>query len=204
MFRIRRRLKENKALFIAGYFLIIQILIIFRNVYASDYFAFFYICDFAPMLIAYGFWRKNYQLIKGAISLGLLGQMMFFVNLILAQTTGITFLDISYLFNYSLFFRFATLLVHLTLLIALILNYEVRPERKSLWYSMGFIVAVYILSLLFTPQSSNINFVHSFLLIVGPSVYYTAAWPFVTFLALVLPTYYLQLKLYELHDRKRS
>jgi len=57
------------------FFVLLQIVAIFRNLY-FDYVYFFWFCDFVPFVLAIAFFLKKDEVIKGIINIGLFPQLI--------------------------------------------------------------------------------------------------------------------------------
>lgn len=158
-----------------------------------------YYCYNAPLLFAFAFATGRTQMIKGLISVGLLAQAAWFLDLLghLAHVSifGLT----EYMFEAPFTALDAlVILVHaLTATAALVATRAVRPRPLSLLVSAGYIAFLYAGSLLLTQSSQNINcafspcvFENAFNALFS-STEYVALWPvFVGILAVA--TYWIQ------------
>lgn len=189
---------KSKYFWAGVFFLIVQVLVVIRNMF-SDYVYFFWFCDFVPMILALAFFFKKDHLAKAAVNFGLVFQLGFILLYIHDFVTGgglsseliySPFLNFVYLFT--------TLLFHLSTTFALLLTYKVRPNLWTINYSILIVVGVSLVSLLFTPYSSNINQIYTqWEFIQFPIPYYIYLWPFLAFIFLILPTNSFQYFLYK-------
>ncbi|NCN51835.1 hypothetical protein GW931_02390 [archaeon] len=189
-------LRENKRyLFLGFFFIFIQIVAILRNI-LSDYYNFFWFCDFISIFIAIFFFLKKEDLIKAVVNIGLLAQLIFLVGIISSTFFGFSFLD-SLPQNYSLFYFLSSVLIHLSVTFALILTYKIKPTIKTLFYSIIMLFCMYFVALFFTNPEQGINYVFSskslFSLIIP---HYTQLWVPLTFIMVVLPTQLIQYLIY--------
>jgi hypothetical protein len=188
------------------FFLFLQALAILRNLF-YDYNYFFWFCDFAPGLFAIAFFIGNKDIIKGIINFGLIPQIIFLSDFIYATTKGASLLGIRVdLIQFTSFSVLSTIFVHLTTIFALILTLRTKPNKKTIFYSLIFMFAVYLVALIFTPSSGDINYVYStgnllnsFNFTVPNIVWF---WPLFVSLFIILPTQGLQYVLYRVFEKK--
>jgi hypothetical protein len=189
----------------AFFFLFVQIIAVTRNL-LFDYNYFFWYCDFAPALFSIAFFIGNKNIIKGLVNFGLIPQIIFLIDFIYSVNIGESFLGITiHQLEFNLFLFLSTILVHLTTIAALLLVYKTKPNKKTLFYSAFFVLAIYLVTLIFTSPLDNINFVYStkdifkLLNFAIPDVVWF--WPFLTFLIVVLPAHLIQHLLYRLSKK---
>jgi len=188
-------------------FLFIQGIAILRN-YLSNYFSFFWYCDFVSIFFAIAFFIKQEHLAKGLINIGLFAQWIFLFDFFYKLFFGISPLNITTsLFNLSIFFILSTLIVHLSTTIVLIFTYKSKPKKITLLYSLGFLILIYVITLIFTSSVGEINYVYSSGNLLNAFKfhipYYTELWLAIAFIVLVLPTQGLQYLLYKLSLKKK-
>ena len=108
--------KERRVEIILGiYFILLQILVLFRNYSNNENYYIFFFCNHIPLIFAIGFFTKNTQLIKSLISFGLLVQIIWIIDLLGKVLFHIELLGVTnYVFEVTLFSLFVTLLIHLT------------------------------------------------------------------------------------------
>lgn len=114
-------------------------------------------------------------------------------------------LDLIFSPFYNFLYFFVTILFHLSTVFALLMTYKIKPNIKTINYSIFVVATVYIISLIFTPYISNINFIsHPFDFIPFIIPYYIYLWPLLAFIVLILPTQGIQYLLYRWSIRKKS
>jgi hypothetical protein len=187
---------------IIGFFILLQILVIVKNIDTHHYINFFWFCDFVLILFAIGFFLKNDQFIKGLINIGFIPQIISIVSLSAAIFFGLNFVGFADILNYSKFYITISFLVHLlSVNVALILTYKIKPKKESLLYSLLFLAIIFVLGLIFTPVDQNINYIYNadFLKVTIP--YYTYFCIVLSFIFVILPTYAIQYFLYKISLR---
>jgi hypothetical protein len=199
--------EENLYLSLGFWYLFLQIIVLIENHYVYKYNIFFWFCDQAPILFSIGFFTRSKKFIKSIINFGLLVQFFWVSDFLLkilfhAKALGIT----NYLFEPQLGnFVIVPLLVHITSTnLALFITYKEKPTKKVLVYSAVYIVFLYALTLAYTPVANNVNCVYE---ICGlPQFtfsYYTALWPVLAFLVVILPTQGIQYMLYKWAQKRK-
>ena len=179
-------------------FVFIQIVVIFRN-YLTNFVYFFWFCDFVPILFALAFFFKKEQAVKAIINFGLFVQFGFLVGLIAGQYSSE--LVFSPFLNFV--YMFASILLHFSVIFALILTYKIKPNLRTVYFSIMLIIAIYAVTLIFTSQADNVNKVNLPGGIIAFNIpYFTFLWPIITFVLLVLPAQGLQYLLYRFSLRK--
>jgi hypothetical protein len=154
-----RQYFKSKYFALGVYFLFIQILIIIVNISINEVSGLFWFCNNAPFFIAIGFFLKKTQLIKGIISVGLIGQLGWIIDYlaqILFHTTlfGVT----SYTSQISGWILGATVLIHVfSLTIAILFTYTEKIQKESLYYSIIYGTLLILLTVQLTPPELNIN-----------------------------------------------
>ncbi|MBT3642886.1 hypothetical protein HN604_00480 [archaeon] len=188
--------KKNKFLILGIFFTLLQILVIYRNL-SEAFNIFFWLCDFIPIIIAIGFFRKNLLLVRGVVSVAFLPQMVYLVSLVLGTFIYPNLPNFSYLIeafgflNFlpkGGFYIFITILTHLSTLFAMMVVINYDHHKKSLKYSALLILGTFFASFLFTSPIDNINYVFTF----GQTVWPAILWTLIVFFAITIPTYYLQ------------
>jgi hypothetical protein len=196
--------KGNRKYILVGIlFLFIEFLAITRNLLES-YIYFFWFCDFVPLLLAILFFFKKFQYIKAVINFGLIPQLIFLVNFLWIFLFGKDLFNLIPNFSELSFLYLAiTFFLHLPTFIALLFTFKIKPEKNTLYYSGIFLAGIYLLTLIFTSPTGDINYVYSALDFIKFSIpYYTFIWPVLAFLLLVLPTQGIQYVIYKLWKRK--
>lgn len=186
---------EKKYKYIIIYFIILQLLLLFRNILLEELVLIFYFCNHIALLLSIGFYTKNIQLIKGLINIGLIPQFVYiieffselFFNTNIISSTG----D---LFSYNPIEFTITILIHFTTLtLALLFTYKEKTTIQSLKYSSIYLIILFILTILFTPKSYDLNCVfNSCGIQILQFTNFTFFWIPLTFLLIILPTYYFQ------------
>ena len=147
---------------ISGYsFLLLGILVVVRNIRYKRYYDLFWFCDFSLFLFAIGFITNNLQIIKSIINIGLISQVATFIGLLIYHSNELSSSAGRRAFMKKKFYSTIELLIHITVIYALVITYNVAPMAKSLIYSMIIIVAMLIGTRLFTPIKENVNAVYS-------------------------------------------
>lgn len=190
-------MNNKKYIYTGIFFLILQILIIWRNVWLDDYLSFLWLCDFLPILFAISFFFKKVQFTKGLINLCLIPQLVYFIDLIIytfskgAYTLGFIPTVIS---GPMIFFLISVFAHLLSTSVAFILTYREKTEKISLAYSLVLLMIIFCLTLYFSPAQRNVNCVFFFHGIIFNfyGIYYTLLWPILVFLFIIFPTYFTQ------------
>ncbi len=188
--------KKNTYIWISLLFIFIQILVTIRN-YQETLLNFFWFCDFAPILLAIGFYFENTQFIKAVISVGLIPQLLYIFGFLGNLITGITF--ISTISEYGFFYSSISILVHAATLIALFLTYKEKTETKSLYYSLVIATGMYLVTLFFTSPKDEFNYVYSYTSLTQITIpYHVTFWIPLVFVFLILPIFFFQKTLFYL------
>jgi len=192
----QKKEEGNRIYFYLGmFFMLLQVLVITRN--GTDYLNFIWFCNFAPLLFAFAFFLKNTQFIKALINVALIPDILFLIDFFS-----------SWLFNFGIFgqvqpyfqenfiYIATTVLLHIPAFLALALTYKIKPKIKTLIYSAYLVIAIYLVTLLFSPSTSYYNYIYSTRPgYIHPNIPYmiiTLLWPLIVFLALVLPAQAIQ------------
>ncbi|MFW6310925.1 MAG: hypothetical protein ACOC1K_01690 [Nanoarchaeota archaeon] len=193
---------KNKFFVASIFFVILQLLILYKYTYLSGFSNMLWFCSHASMILAIGFFFKNFNLIKAIISVGLIIQFFWFLDFLSNLVFGFfIFGATDYMFlDTSLFSYIISLFEHLTCLIALLLTYKIKTERKVLIYAFIYLIILLIVTILFSGEGSNYNFVRN-LLIFNELTFsgYQFFWIFSAMTFIVLPVYFFQIWLYNLH-----
>jgi hypothetical protein len=199
----KRQLKKDNFLvyLLAGIlFLLLELLVISRN--GSNYLNFIWFCNFAPLLFAIFFFFKNVQAIKGLINLALVTDIFFLIDFFssLLFNFGI-FGRVQPYFGEGILFISITVLLHMAAFIALFVTYKIKPTKEALKYSVLFLLFTYFITLLFSPTNMYYNYVYAtrpgFISAPFPHFYLTVLWPILMFLLVILPSYWIQYKIYQ-------
>ena len=178
-------------------FIILQILIIVRNLNNKDYQLFFYLCDFIPLIFIITFLFNFYPLAKSLISIGLIPQLIGIIPPILNLTSNIKFDGIPDYGKQSKFNQIIELLIHLVPInLALLLTYQIKPEPISLFYSFIILIFLFISTITFTSKKFNINFVYGLDFLGFKLPWHTLLWVIYAFIIVVLPGFLVQYLVY--------
>ncbi len=187
---------KKKYLYASIFFLSLQLLVIIKNLLTNNYIAFFWFCDFVPILFSIAFFLEDEQLAKGLINIGFIPQLAYFAILFSAVSFGIGTSQVFDILNSTRFYIFSSFILHLVSVnVALFLTYKARPQQKSLIYSFAFIFLMLLFSLL-APDSLNANYIHHFDFFGHTITYLIYFWIILTFVIVVVPTYFIQYALY--------
>ncbi|MDZ4231460.1 MAG: hypothetical protein U1C52_01575, partial [Patescibacteria group bacterium] len=185
----------KRHLYWGVFFLLLQILVIVRNL-STDYFSFFWYCDFAPALFALLFFWRNEQAVKGLISIGFFMQLAYTLIIIVKLIFDVTLFGFVINFPLEAVYVVPTLIIHSGTMLALVTTYKTKPTKESLAYSLGFLVFIYALVLLFTDPATtpagNYNFIY-FPQLFNDFSLYTEIWVGIAFVLVAIPTYLFQL-----------
>ena len=194
---------SKRAFLLGGIFLGVQILTLFRNYY-SDYFLFFWFCDFAPMLFAFAFFTDNKHFAKGIINVGLFAQMIYLSLFIYRLASGVTLYSIAPE-STNLFYNVSSIILHSSTFFAVLLTYRTKPTRKTLLYSLLILFGMYITTLLFTNPEYGINYVYNSRALLPFTIpYYVYLWIPITFAVVVLPTQLIQYWIYKIFNSRKN
>ena len=182
-------------------FLCIQMFIYIVNIGAYDFSFYYWYCNHIPILFSIAFFLKQYQLVKGLIHVGLIPQIMWVLDLTLYwlfsfQLFGFT----QYFFELESTLQIiSTLFIHIfSSSLAFLFTLNINPNKKSLYFAFGYVSILLLVTLTFTQVEQNINCVHEIcgLEELTPPLY-TWLFPFLTFIIMILPSYYLQREIYK-------
>lgn len=194
-----KKFYSNNFYIIGGvFFLLIQLFILIVNINAQDYSFYYWFCNHTPLLFSIAFFTKKIQLIKGIISVGLLPQILWILDLIFNVFSATLFGFTSYFFELeSTLTIFSTLLIHVfTTTIALALTLSLKTKKTSLLYSFIYLILLLIITFSFTNSANNTNCIYEICGLEYIQIpLYTLLWPILTFIVFVIPSYILQVKL---------
>jgi hypothetical protein len=192
---------QKRAYLIFGLiFLIIEFMVILRNVLIGYNF-YLWFCDFAPFLIAIGFFLKKDEIIKAVINFGLITQTLFllwyFINFsenIKANNPGLGVLIL-----------ILTIIIHFSSVLALVFTRKTQPKIKTIYWTIGIILGVWLVTSIFTNPIDNINFLYE----IPKEIYFylplqNILWPILVFLIFALPSHYIQILVYRLSKKKAN
>ena len=193
--------KENKYIWISLLFVFIQALVTVRN-FQETFQNFFWFCDFASILLAFGFYFKNVQFVKAVIHIGLIPQVLFILGLLVGSFTGIKIIATVSLSGYGLLYGSISILIHAATLLALYFTLKEKPETRSLLYSVYILTGMYLITILFTPSQDEFNYVFSHTSLIDIHIpFYLQLWIPIVFIVVVLPTYLLEKAIFTLNKK---
>jgi len=177
-------------------FLFIQIVAIVRNIF-SDYYNFFWFCDFASLPLAIGFFMKKDDFVKSIINIGLIAQLIYISFFIYKLISGTSALETIPTVT-NVFYTSSSILIHLSTPLALLFTYKTKPRIKTLFLSLMFLFGMYVVALFFTTPDKGINYILSSRTLIPFVVpHYTELWVMLAFLIVVLPTQLIQYLIYK-------
>lgn len=190
--------QKNKYISAIVFFIFMQILVIIKNISVRDYSLFFWFCDFAPILFVIALMLRDDQLVKGIINIGLILQIFFSLSILAGVLFNINLFGfLGYIHSYTDFYIAVSLAIHLlSANIALLITYKTKTRIKSLLYSAAILIIMFILTLTFTNSYENINYVYKIGFFGLAIPYSTPLWVLLSFLVIVVPTYFIQKMLY--------
>ena len=187
------KLCRDKYRNIAIFFFFMQIIVVIRNL-STDYTVFFWFCDFAPGVYGVLFLLRKDDAVRGFVNIGLIPQIIFIFGIFYKL-----FFDVSLLgaatdsLPLSTFYVASTLFIHTSSIIALIIVRKRKPSRKTLLYSLLFLIVMYFMTLGFTSPEGFVNYVYAQGSLFDFDIpYYTYLWIPLTFIIVVLPTHIIQ------------
>lgn len=190
-------------LIIVGLFLIFEILTIIKIIRSKTYSDFFWFCDFAPLLLAIGFFFEYEQFIKSLVNIGLLTQLFTLSLLLFGFISKKDVIGTKNARAHGKFYIFVEIMIHiLPISLAFLLTYKISPDFSSLFYSFIIIIFMFILTLTFTSPKDNVNLVYNLRLSYERDSwkfnlpYYKYLWIIYTFIIVIIPTFLIQYLLY--------
>jgi hypothetical protein len=190
--------KSQKFLYIS-FFLFMQALIITKNLINPGENSFLWFCDFVPLLLIIGYYFDWIQFTKSLINIGFIAQNLFVIDILFNFILGHSLFGFSTkLFESGHLQIFFSFLIHIfPLNLAFIHTYKIKNKFSSLVYSFIFLSLIYIMTLYLSNPLQDINYVFN----PGANLnipYYSELWIPIVFIVVVIPTYFLQLFVYEL------
>lgn len=171
-------------------FLLIQILVIVRNL-QSDFFSFFWFCDFIPVILAFCFLLHKVQAVKGILNIGLFAQTGYIIVILAKIIFGTTLFNFVFDFPLTPQYVIPTIIIHTSTLIAFWATYKIKPTNEALSYSFMLLFSVFIVVILFGDGNANItynyNFIYNSNLLAGLPAY-TELWIPLVFIFVAIPT----------------
>jgi len=194
-------------LFCGLFYLALGLFVLWRNYYFSiSYYSIFWLCDFAPFILALGFILRSNGMIKGMLNIAFFPQIIFLYGAFMMFFFGYDVFGIGLTLEHlTLWFIASSIILHTSLIAAYFLNYEVRPTYKSLVYSLILLFVMYFVAVSYTPIEENVNYVFMFKNL-GFDDFMHMYIP-VVFLLIALPTFIFQVlmqKLWEFNNGKKK
>lgn len=187
----------NRYFLLGTFFLILQILVLYRNYYISEAISIYFFCNHILIILSIGFYLRNIKIINAIICVGLIPQFMWLIDFFSSLLGFNLFGYSSYIFGQTKIMGVITFLIHISTFIALIFTLnEEKIHIKSLIYASSYVVLIYFLTELFTPIESDINCIYNACNISWLNFsYYTNLWIPLIILIIIIPTYLLIRKL---------
>ncbi len=139
----------------------------------------FWFCNHISLVYAYAWYRENPELMMGVTCVGLIVQLLWLVDFI-TRLFGIHILHVvDYMFEGSFDYnKLVSLFLHAILpTYALYLISKKHVTKKAIVYSVLYSTALYVLTVLFSPNSKNMNCVFRPCAALIPEWHYTLLWP---------------------------
>lgn len=187
----------NRYFILGTFFLILQILVLYRNYFISEAISIYFFCNHILIILSIGFYLKNIKVINAIICVGLIPQFMWLIDFF-SSLLGFNLFGYSqYIFNQSLIMGLITFLIHISTFVALVFTLnEEKIHFKSLIYASSYVVLIYFLTIVFTPVENDINCIYNACNISWLNFnYYTYLWIPLTILIIIIPTFLLIRKL---------
>lgn len=202
-------LKKNKFYIASAFFIIIQLMILYKYTQIIRFSNILWFCGHTPIIFSLAFLTKNITMIKAFISIGLIPQLIWIVDYFGKLFFGVfIFGSTDYMFlEMSTFSYIVSLIEHFfPATLALLLTYKFKPNKKVFVYAFIYLLIILILTLSLTGPEFNYNLTRHVVLgqqeVTFPGYQY--AWIFITMILFVIPTYYLQVFLYKKHSKKKK
>lgn len=199
---------ENNHYIAALFFIFLQIIVLMVNIPAGRFSIFFWFCNHTPIIFAFAFFYKRINIVKAIINIGFLAQFIWIYDFFFKIITGEYFLGITrYVFeDISELPILIPILIHLFgTTVAFYLTRKEKPTSRTLGYSFIYLLALYLITLKFSPPAENINCIYW---ACGFEDYsfkiYQILWPLIAFLILALPTHAIQWIVYKLYNLKKK
>lgn len=143
-------------------FFILTILVLIKNIHVKRYYKFLWYCDFTPLLFLIGFMTESDQFIKGLIHIGLIPQFVTALILIYGFVFRKDVIGVNEYIKSGKFHVVVELLTHIVPVnLALLLTYNIMPEKESLIYSLIILIIMFVLTILIAPKKDNINLIYN-------------------------------------------
>ncbi|MFW6230606.1 MAG: hypothetical protein ACOC32_01130 [Nanoarchaeota archaeon] len=203
-----RRHEERRIFWIVGaFFLIIQSITTITYLQAGQPQNLLWFCNHTPILLSIAFFLKKKDIIKTVLNVGLIPQAIWSIDFIIRLLFGIfPFGVTAYMFEHVHGWSFiGSVLAHVfSSILAFGLVYRYRQSRRTLIYSAVYLLILFSASLLFSASAENINMVRYLELGDIDFPGYTALWPILAFVLVVLPTFWLQRSISGRYHRRHS
>jgi len=174
---------------IGAVLLVMGILAVSHAIYVGRYELILWLCYFALILIGIGSLRKNSTLILSQLNIMALPLIVWSIDFIFVLFGG-SFLGISeYFFDprYTIFGKIITSQHLFTLPLGLYALHLLKIKKNKAWIiSLIQLVLIYLLTILFTPEASNINCVFRECFNINFPEPYLVVWFILTFFTVYL------------------
>lgn len=172
-------------------FVLLELLIVVRN-WVTDYWVFYWFCDFAPLVFALCLWKRNIQAAKGLMYIGFFGQLIYNISFLSILFSGVPFLGFEIPVTTQPIDSTITFIMHLSAFVVFIITMAHEPRLVSLTYAFEFLIIIYLAVLFFTSPNDSIGFNYNYIYSASALSFiphYTAFWVPLAFIAVVIPTY---------------
>ncbi len=198
-----RSREQTLLMWVAIFFALVQLIITAVLVdHQGTWVLLFWYCDHISLLYAIAFWRHRLALAAALMYVGIIAQVAWIVDFF-GHLMGVNIFNLTnYMFQGDLtWLKLTAVLAHTAVPIVIALWISMRrPVSRSLLYAFDYIIALYAISLLFTPVSENINCVFAPCSPLVPAWNYMILWPAYVFV-LVLITYSAHRAVYHWRER---
>lgn len=180
------------------FFSLVCLAVIIRDIFIlQDYNFFFWYCDFISFFILIAVIIKSRDMLDGAINTGLFIQIAYLCSIIFA----LVFPNQAPIFTKEILSQtslliFFTILLHLIVLVAFILNLDSNVSKKSLIYSFIVGCLMFFPTLWFVPSNMNLNMIYAYSGLENIIPLYTPLWVFWFFVFIIIPTYFVRKGIY--------
>jgi hypothetical protein len=194
-------IKENKFTVTGIFFLILQLMLIYKYTHILAFSNMLWFCSHTPILFAIGFFMKNMNIIKSLICVGLIPQIIWIIDFVGKILFGTFIFGVTdYMFLNMTIFTFSVSVIEhfLSAPLALLLTYKYKTEKKVLVYALIYLIIILFLSITLNAEDYNYNLVRN-IRIFDEFTFkgYTIAWPLLAMILVVIPTYYMQKYVYK-------
>ncbi|MFP4401966.1 MAG: hypothetical protein ACLFPL_01940 [Candidatus Nanoarchaeia archaeon] len=204
IFTVKQFCSNNMHVIAGLIFFCIQIFIFAINFQAEDKSFYYWFCNHIPILLSLAFFTKQYQIVKGLISVGLISQLLWIIDLSLGYFEIILFGFTSYVFELeSLLSVVSILFIHVfSTLLALMFTIHIQPTRKSLYVSFIYLILLQIITLTLTPEFENINCVYEICGVESLTPpFFSLLWSILTFIVMIIPAFFIQIGIFKLYEK---